>query len=161
MKTSKYRLYEKDERCWREYDKESYEAIKRWRMNFCAKQRYNKACFCPKREQWKCNTICMSCPYRKFETPFGQPIKGTKNLTLEERLFEETNLEMQCIESVDAERILSRIKELMPQAQEIGRLRLQGKSETEISAVLGIPRATIYTRLKALEKKLLDEFGEF
>ena len=153
MKQSKYRLYEKDEKRWVQYDEASYEKIRRFRINFCSKQRHNNACFCPKSEQWKCNTICMSCRYRKFETPFSKPIKGTKNLTIEDRLFDEIDLELRCAKKVDAERILLRLKELMPQALEIGMLRLEGKTEMQIAEILSLPRATIYTRLKSVEKK--------
>ena len=161
MKKSKYRLYEKDEKRWVQYDEESYKEIKRWRNSFCALQRYKQACFCPKKEQWKCNTICVTCPYRKVEISFNQPIYGTKNLTIGDSLTDESNLEEQCVASSDTERILLRLDELMPEAKEIGRLRIQGKSEIEIAKILNIPRATIYTRIKAVEKKLAEEFGEF
>ena len=72
----KYYLYEKDEKRWVEYDKESYEKMKKWRNNFCAKKRKKKSCFCPLEEQFKyCNTICVTCKYRKIEKYFSEPIK--------------------------------------------------------------------------------------
>jgi DNA-directed RNA polymerase specialized sigma24 family protein len=71
------------------------------------------------------------------------------------------DIEHQSVDKMLFEEILARLDELAPELREVGRLRLEGKSETEISNILGIPRATIYTRIKAVEKKILEEFKEF
>ena len=161
MKKSKYRLYEKDEKRWVQYDEESYEKMKRWRINFCAQQRYNEACFCPQKKQWMCNTICVTCPYRKTEIQFSKPIAGMEDLTIEDQLSEEMDIEMRCVESVDAEKILLRLDELMPKGREIVRLRFEGWSEREISKKVGIPRSTIQSNFPKICQILSEEFKEF
>lgn len=161
MEKKKHYLYEKDENRWVEYDEESYEKMKRWRNNFCAKKRKKKSCFCPKEEQLKyCNTICVTCKYRKIEKYFSQPILGSENLTLEDRLVDETDLENQVAENAEFERILLRLDELMPEAREIGRLRMLDLSEEEIAKQVGISRVTIYRRLLEAYEVLNKEFEE-
>ena len=158
MKKWKYRLYEKDEKRWVEYDKESYEKMKKWRNNFCAKQRYNEACFCPKDKQWICNTICVSCPYRKTEVQFSKPIGGAENLTIEDKLLDEIDVEMECVENAYIERILIRLGELMPKGREIMRLRFEGWSDREISKKVGVPRTTIQNSFSKACEILRREF---
>ena len=161
MKKSKYRLYEKDEKRWVQYDKESYEKMKRWRINFCARQRYNEACFCPQKKQWMCNTICATCPYRKTEIQFSKSIPGVEDLTIEDKLSDGVDIEMQCLTSMDAEIILSRLDELMPKGREIAFLYIEGWSEREISQKVGIPRTTIQSSFPRACKILREEFKEF
>ena len=161
MKKSKYWLYEKDEKRWVSYDEKSYEEMKRWRINYCASQRKKKACFCPKEEQLKyCNTICVTCRHRKSEKYLSQPIPGSKSLTIEDCLVDELDIENQVIESAYSEEILSRLDELMPEAREIGRLRILGVSEAEIARQVGMSRVTIYRKLLAAYQILSEEFKE-
>ena len=160
MKKSKYRLYEKDEKRWVQYDEESYEKMKRWRINFCAQQRYNETCFCPQKKQWTCNTICVTCPYRKTEIQFSKPIAGTEDLTIEDKLADEIDIEMQCAESAAAREILLRLDELLPKGQEILRLRWEGYSWDEISEKVGISRRTIMRKFPNACEILTQEFGE-
>lgn len=160
MRKSKYRLYEKDEKRWVQYDEESYEKMKRWRINFCAQQRYNEACFCPQKKQWMCNTICMTCPYRKTEVRFSKSIAGTKDLTLEDKLADEIDIEMQCAENAVAREILLRLDGLLPKGQEIVRLRWEGYSWDEISNKVGLSRRTIMRKLPNVCEILTQEFEE-
>ena len=160
MKKSKYRLYEKDERRWVQYDEEPYKLMKRWRANFCAKQRYDEACFCPKDKQWMCNTICVSCPYRKTEVQFSKPIAGTENLTIEDKLTVEVDIELQCVERAEAEQILLRLDELLPKGRAILRLHWEGYSWEEISKEVGISRRTIMRKLPIVCEILAQEFEE-
>ena len=160
MKNLKNCLYEKDEKCWVEYDEQSYELMKNWRLNFCAQQRYDKACFCPRKKQWMCNTICVTCPYRKTEVRLSKPIAGTEDLTLEDKLADEIDIEMQCAESAAARGILLRLDELLPKGQEIVRLRWEGYSWDEISKKVGLSRRTIMRKLPNACEILTQEFGE-
>ena len=160
MKKSKYRLYEKDEKRWVQYDEKSYRLMKRWRANFCAQQRYNKACFCPKGQQWMCNTICVSCPYRKTEVQFSKPIGGTENLTIEDKLTVEIDIELQCTERAEAEEILLRLEELLPKGRTILRLRWEGYGWEEISKEVGISRRSIMRKFPVVCEILAQEFKE-
>ncbi len=160
MKKSKYRLYEKDEKRWVQYDEESYKKMKRWRNSFCAKKRYDEACFCPKDKQWMCNTICSTCPFAKTEIQFSKPIAGTDDLTVEDKLSDGIDIEMHYIQAEEAEKILSRLDELMPKGREIVRLRWQGYSWEEIETRVKITRKTIRKKLKETLGILMQEFEE-
>ena len=48
----------------------------------------------------------------------------------------------------------------MPQAREIGVLRMQGKSDREIAKILGIPRTSMYRMLERAKQILEEKFGE-
>ena len=162
MKKSKYRLYDKNLHCWIQCTREGFLSVCRERDKIRKKAKKAERCVCPRNKIWYCDGICDECIFQiNHDKSIYEPVKKGATLTLEECITEEIDTEVQCVESIDFQEILSRLDELMPEAREIGHLRLQGKTEIEISQILNLPRATIYTRIKAVEKKLAEEFGEF
>ena len=59
------------------------------------------------------------------------------------------------------EQLFKRLAELMPEAESIGKLRMQGLSDEAIAKVIGIPRTTVLSRIKAAKKVLEQEYPDF
>ena len=49
----------------------------------------------------------------------------------------------------------------MPEAADIGKLRMQGLSDEAIAKSIGIPRTTFLSRIKAAKKQLEKEYPDF
>ena len=64
------------------------------------------------------------------------------------------------LSKIRSEQILKRLNELMPEAMEIGKLRLHGYHDDEIDEIIGLNRTTFRSRLEAVRKKLSEEFGD-
>ena len=75
--------------------------------------------------------------------------------------LQEPSLEDYVESSIDLNRVLTRLDEIMPQAIEIGRLRQLGVSEDDIADRIGTPRKTFAYRLKKARQLLEKEFPEF
>ncbi len=54
-----------------------------------------------------------------------------------------------------------RLADLMPEAADIGKLRMQGLSDEAIAKSIGIPRTTFLSRIKAAKKQLEKEYPDF
>jgi DNA-directed RNA polymerase specialized sigma subunit len=89
-----------------------------------------------------------------------QSIGGTEGLTLEDTLTDGVDTEGVCVEKVHYESVLSRLDEIMPQAREIGNLRIKGMSDRAIAQRLGISRTSMYRLLAKAQAELLNEFEE-
>ncbi|WP_405348347.1 hypothetical protein [Ruminobacter amylophilus] len=57
--------------------------------------------------------------------------------------------------------LLHRLKELMPEAIQIGELRDENLSDAEIAELIGVKRTTFLYRLNRVRKILKNEFPEF
>ena len=55
---------------------------------------------------------------------------------------------------------MARLDEIMPQAREIGYLRIKGMSDRAIAQRLGISRTSMYRLLAKAQAELLNEFEE-
>ena len=49
----------------------------------------------------------------------------------------------------------------MPEAADIGKLRMQGLSDEAIAKSIGIPRTTFLSRIKTAKKQLEKEYPDF
>jgi DNA-directed RNA polymerase specialized sigma24 family protein len=56
--------------------------------------------------------------------------------------------------------LLKRLDELIPNAKEIGKLRLDGFSDKAIAHKLGIPRTTMLSQLKKALNKIIQEYPD-
>ena len=55
---------------------------------------------------------------------------------------------------------INRGVELMPEAAEIGQLRLQGLKDDDIADIIGVKRTTFRSRIEKARAKLREEYGE-
>ena len=58
-------------------------------------------------------------------------------------------------------RLYARLCELMPEAVDIGQLRLAGMTDKQISSEIGVVSTTFRSRLSKVKKVLTEEFPEF
>ena len=68
---------------------------------------------------------------------------------------------LQIREQAAAENVNRAVADLMPEAADIGKLRLQGISDEAIAKKIGIPRTTFLSRIKAAKKQLEKEYPDF
>lgn len=161
MKKLENCLYERDLHCWVEYEKSVYMSLLRERQKVRTRERKKECCTCLRNQAWYCNGICDGCCYHVTpEVSMSSPI-GENGLTFENVLTDGVDLEDFCVRGIDARKVLQRLYELMPEALEFGRLKIEGYTMMEIAKILGIPRATIYTRIESAKQKLKKEFGDF
>ena len=64
-------------------------------------------------------------------------------------------------DSQELHALFLRLEEMMPEAIEIGRLRMDGDSDVHISKRIGIPNTTLRYRLQKVKKIIEKEFPDF
>ena len=94
-----------------------------------------------------------------------EPVPGAddddEEMTKHDILSDGTPLFADIIADVDQmQALLDRIREIMPEAIQMGELRLQGQTDAVIAETLGIPRTTLLSRLKKLRKALDSEMSD-
>lgn len=148
--------------------KEEFDAYYKETSVFRRRQMRQGLCSCPKRKWLYCDTDCENCRYR-FENyntySMDEPVPGAddddEEMTKHDILSDGTPLFADIIADVDQmQAILDRIREIMPEAIQMGELRLQGQADAVIAETLGIPRTTLFSRLKKLRKMLDSEVSD-
>ena len=155
-------LYERSLGKWVQYDEETYLKLSRDRARIRMSMGRQDRCFCPRNEVWRCDGYCEGCPQYKTEeeVSLNTSIGHSGELTLEDVLTDNVDQENACVEKMYYEDVLRSLDEIMPQAREIGVLRLQGKSDRQIAEILGISRTSMYRMLDKAKAVLQEEFGE-
>ena len=131
---------------------------------FRQKQQYHGLCVCPQRKRLDCDMDCATCPFRR-----------TGTLSLDDTIKDEDGEETAWLNTIpddaplfadilaDQEHVgelFKRLNEIMPLALEIGRLRLQGMSDTDTATEIGVHRNTFASRIKKAESILKKEFPD-
>ena len=147
--------------CTKEEFDNYYRDIHAFRM----KQQRRGQCVCPKRKELSCDMDCATCLFRRA-THYSLDVSVTDDAG-DERTWIELLVDPSPLISdivADTERLTQlfhKLNELMPQAIEIGNLRLQGLSDDAIAERIGVPRTTSASRLKKVKSILAEEFSEF
>lgn len=121
------------------------------------KAQYHGECACPKRFIWKCDGDCDRCEYCVSQQPLSL------NLELEnhgDHFADTADTEAIVADKLIFAELLARLAVLMPEAIEVGKLKLDGESERSSIEQLGMTRSTYRSRLEKVKKQLLEEFGE-
>ena len=156
MKKSNYRLYERSLKRWVVYSKSAYEELHHARERIRKQAAREGSCVIPWKKTWYCDGQCDGCPYRKSEeVSLDMSVGDSRELILGEALSDGRDHEDICIQKMYCEDILKKLDEIMPQARQIGLLRLEGKSDREIARELGIDRMTML-RMLARVKAILQ-----
>lgn len=128
-------------------------------------------CVCPPSKWLHCDMDCCTCPYRtngdlsslddNYTDEEGNETPWLDRLQEKMPVLQTVSPDDQVSEALYMREILDRLCEIMPQAIEIGRLRLEGLSEDDIAEKISIGRKTYAYRLKKTAEILKKEFPEF
>lgn len=160
-----YRIYDKSTRIWFEVSPEQYKEFDRWRTNLRKREQTHGHCKCPRRKWWLCDGMCEDCEFRipADTLSLDAPIVGKdgSEVTLRDTISNEAALveEIVC-DKVTLEQLIERLNELMPEAGQIGMLRLKGLSDETIAEIIGIKRTTFLSRLKKAKGTLVEEYPD-
>lgn len=152
-------IYDKQTKTWFEVTTEQYAEFDRWRTNLRKREQYHHRCKCPRNSWWLCDGMCQDC---EFNTP-GDTI--SLDMPINNENGDETNLldviedASPSIESIlcdkdELDKLFEQLNKLIPEAIEIGKLRLDGFSDEEIAKSIGIKRTTFLSRLKKIKEQL-------
>lgn len=133
---------------------------------FRRKQQKHGKCVCPRCKQLICDMDCYTCPFYRAgdarsldycdATEDGSEESWVNQIQNEDPLVEEI-----IAEAFEARELYNRLAELMPEALEIGRLRLSGMPDTAIAKDIGITNTTFRSRLAKAKSILIKEFPDF
>lgn len=128
------------------------------------KQQRQGKCVCPKTKRFSCDMDCWTCPFRRGGNSLSFDFEDTEDG--DEFEYYSANESMSLLDEDFAEidevkRLFSKLCELIPEAETIASLRLDGYTFSEISEKLGIKNSTLSMRIKAAKNKLSKEFPDF
>lgn len=134
---------------------------------FRQKQQYHGKCVCPEMKRLDCDMNCATCPfsrggdqvsldYKTVVDEDGEEITWLNSLEDPSPLIEDVVADHQTFQL-----LFIRLNELMPEALDIGKMRLAGKSDRLIATEIGIKSTTFRSRLDRVKKVLASEFPDF
>ena len=145
---------------------EEFDAFYKETSVFRRRQQRHGYCACPRTKWHSCDTDCDNCPYRITD----------KYLSLDDAVMDDDGEETTwankmedpaplideiMADTLEMQKMLDRIRILMPEAIRIGELRMEGYTDTHISKEIGIPRTTLLSRLKKLREALSEDYADF
>lgn len=160
------RIYDKQAQTWFEVNPEQYEEFDRWRTNLRKREQYHHRCMCPRSKWWLCDGMCQDC---EFHAPgdtlsLDMPISnedGDEVSLLDTLVDQAPTIESVICDKATLDQLFDRLAELMPQAEKIGRLRMQNLSDEAIADIIGIKRTTFRSRLSKAKAILAEEYPDF
>lgn len=164
-KTETRRIYIRSQRRWQEVSEEVYQEHIRFHDTYRHRMQGRGLCRCPRNKWWVCDADCLTCEYHNADiiaslnAPIGDEDDG---LILMDIITDESvSVSELTADRIALEQLFKRLAELMPEAENIGKLRMQGLSDEAIAKVIGIPRSTFLSRIKSAKKLLAKEYPDF
>ena len=164
-KTETRRIYIRSQRRWQEVSEEVYQEHIRFHDTYRHRMQGRGLCRCPRNKWWVCDADCLTCEYHNadviasLDAPIGE---DDDNLILMDAITDDSmTVSELATDRIVLEQLFKRLAELMPEAESIGKLRMQGLSDEAIAKVIGIPRTTVLSRIKAAKKVLEQEYPDF
>jgi len=164
-KVNTRRIYVRSQRRWQEVPEEVYQEYTRFHDTYRHRMQGRGLCSCPRNKWWVCDADCLTCEYRNadviasLDSPIGE---DDDDLTLMDTIADDSVVVSElATDRIVLEQLFKRLADMMPEAENIGRLRLQGLSDEQISREIGIPRTTFLSRIKAAKKQLEKEYPDF
>lgn len=145
--------------------KEEFDAYYHDIDNFRRKQQRRGQCVCPKSKQLECDMDCLTCPFRRAGNicstdEIACEIDGAEICYLDTLYDDSPLIDDMVADSAELQLLFERLQELMPQAVEIGQLRLLGHTNVSIAKKLGMGNTTMFYRLKRAKEILSKEFPD-
>ena len=164
-KTETRRIYIRSQHRWQEVSKEIYQEHIRFHDTYRHRMQDRGLCRCPRSKWWVCDADCLTCEYHNadviasLDAPIGE---DDDNLILMDAITDDSmTVSELATDHIVLEQLFKRLADLMPEAESIGKLRMQGLSDEAIAMVIGIPRTTFLSRIKAAKKLLAQEYPDF
>ena len=164
-KNNTRRIYIRSQRRWQEVPEDVYQEHIRFHDTYRHRMQDRGLCSCPRSKWWTCDADCLTCEYRNadviasLDSPIGEE---EDDLTLMDTIADESVAVSElATDRIVLEQLFKRLADLMPEATDIGKLRLQGLSDEAIAKKIGIPRTTFLSRIKAAKKLLAQEYPDF
>ena len=164
-KNNTRRIYVRSQRRWQEVPEDVYQEHIRFHDTYRHRMQGRGLCSCPRNKWWVCDADCLTCEYRNadviasLDSPIGE---DDDDLTLMDTIADDSVVVSElATDRIVLEQLFKRLADMMPEAENIGRLRLQGLSDEQISREIGIPRTTFLSRIKAAKKQLEKEYPDF
>ena len=159
------RIYDKQTKTWFEVTPEHYAEFDQWRTNKRKRGQYHGRCMCPRNKWWLCDGMCDDC---EFHAPgdvlsLDKPVSNDDGdeVTLLDTLVDPApSIESVLCDKAELDQLFARLNELMPEAQDIGKLRQKGLTDDAIAKVIGIKRTTFRSRLEKVKKQLASEYPD-
>lgn len=159
------RIYDKQTKTWFEVTPEEFTEYDRWRSRVRKKEQYHHRCMCPRSKWWLCDGMCDDCEFHAAGDVLSLDATRTNENDDEVSLLDgfaspESDLNDIVLDQILMHQLLKRLAELMPEAAEIGKLRLQGLKDESIADAIGIKRTTFRSRIEKARAALREEYGE-
>ena len=161
-----YRIYIKSTKEWVEVPEKYYREHTSYYDTFRKKEKYHGRCACPKSKFWLCDGDCFTCEFHRAgdllslnydnENEDGDTCSPLDTVAEAAPLLDEI-----VSDTATLQQLFERLRELMPEAEEIGRLRMAGLSDDAIADAIGIKRTTFRSRLKKAKEMLAPDYPDF
>lgn len=165
-KSKTYRIYLKSTKEWVDVPEDYYREHTRYYDAFRKKAQYHGQCVCPKNKFWLCDGDCYNCEFHRAgdmlslnydnENEDGDTCSPLDTVAEAAPLLDEI-----VSDTATLQQLFERLRELMPEAEEIGRLRMAGLSDDAIADAIGIKRTTFRSRLKKAKEMLAPDYPDF
>jgi len=143
--------------------KEEFDAYYKDINAYRIRQQRHGRCVCPASKRLACDMDCLTCPFHRMgdmrsldytdTDDEGNEIPWADEITDSSPLMEEI-----VAEASEMKALYARLAQLMPEAIQIGDLRLDGVKDVDIAKIIGIKNTTFIMRLKKVKGILEKEF---
>ena len=152
-----YKIYIPNINQWVAVTKEQYYAYYRDIWATRKRAQAHGQCMCPKSKLWQCDGDCLICKYHtagdELSLDYTYENECDEECSILDKLMDESvNIEEIITDKIIFEQLLNRLDEIMPEARQVGELRLAGLTDAEIAKELGIARTTFLSRIKKASK---------
>lgn len=159
-------IYLKSTKEWVEVPEEYYREHTRYYDTFRKKAQYHGQCICPKNKFWLCDGDCYNCVFHRtgdmLPLDFENENEDGDTVSRLDLIPDTAPMvdEIVCGKAALTQ-LFDRLAELMPEAKEIGRLRMADLSDEAIADIIGIKRTTFRSRLAKVKSVLAKEYPDF
>ena len=155
-----YRIFDKTTKVKFEVTKEAYIKYMREIGTYRKSQQRAGKCDCPKKLFWLCDGCCQGCEFEIasqsiFDYLPDSNVRIVDTIASNDKDHQEILADKELLV-----KLIDRLGDVMPEALEIGKLRMQGKKDEEIAEILEVKRTTFRSRIEKAKDTLRGEFGD-
>lgn len=162
VSNSSCRIYSRTLHQWLNVSEEIYLDHTRFYGAFRKRVQSHGQCICPKSKAWLCDGDCLTCEFRAAGKQLSldyttEDRNGKPKHSVDDLLDETVNIPYAAEKRELKKALYEVIGKLEPENQLICRRIMEGKTEREIAAELGISRSTYTYRRDKLFQKLREQ----